>query len=92
MIPTAWMSPEFIALVLKAAAIVITFTQVIKKAIEKVFTVKFFLSVIISIIVAAVVCFPYLASDGLVGYLIIVACTALAANGAFKIAKVAGGE
>jgi hypothetical protein len=92
MIPVTWMSPQFIEIVLQAAAVVLAATQVVKKIAEKVFTVKPLLSVILSVIVTFVVCFPYLGSDGLVGYLIVVACTALAANGAFKVVKVAGGE
>lgn len=92
MIPMTWMSPQFIELVLQAAAVVVAATQVIKKMAEKLFTVKPFLSVIFSVIVSFVVCYSYLASDGLIGYLIIVACTALSANGAFKVFKAAGGE
>jgi hypothetical protein len=92
--PTSWLSPELTAIVFMISAVVVTVSQTIKKTLESIFKVQFskLASVILSVAISFVASFSHLASDGLIGYLIIVACVALAANGLFKMAKVAGGE
>jgi len=93
MFPTTWLSPEFTGIIALLAAVVVTVTQTIKKTIEafvKV-TVAPLISVVISVVISFIASFSHLASDGLIGYLIIVACVCLSANGIFKLVKVAGG-
>jgi len=93
MFPTTWLSPEFTAMITDLTIVVLGVTQTVKKVVEKFLktTVKPFIAIAISIVVSLIVCFSHLASDGLIGYLIIVAATVLAANGIFKIARPSGG-
>lgn len=91
--PPSWLSPEFTAMIVMISTVVVTVTQTIKKTLEALIktTIAPVFAVIISVVVSFIASFSHLASDGLIGYLIIVACVSLAANGIFKLVKTAGG-
>jgi hypothetical protein len=93
MFPATWLSPEFVSIITTIALVVAAVTQTIKKTIEAFIKVEIapVISIVISVVISFIASFPHLASDGLIGYLIIVACVCLSANGIFKLAKVAAG-